>query len=394
MEKEKEFAADCKNTKNRRAFICITVIILFTVLTAGLGIMGVVCPDREFSEAENRVLAKPPVLSFSSLTDGTFMTELEDYLADQFPLRDSAISLKTAFDRIMGKREENGVYIGKNGFLFDFQTAFDESLVSEKTALISEFSKNNKKAKQIIAIIPNSTFMYEELLPYGVDLPDQQNQIQKIYSSLEGKNLFALDSVPTLNFLKDENTLLYYKTDHHWTTEAAFGVFSEIGKKWKLDKEVKYEFYSVTDSFEGTLASTSGMHDSEDKISICIPENSEGSYVVNYEAEKRKTASLFDGEKLEQKNKYEVFLSGNFGKISVKTTAQNTDKLLIIKDSYANCMIPMFTPHFSEIVIVDPRYMTDSIESVISEYSFTHILFLYNLNTFLEDTTLTDALTK
>ncbi|MBR2417270.1 MAG: hypothetical protein IKB12_01435, partial [Clostridia bacterium] len=66
--------------------------------------------------------------------------------------------------------------------------------------------------------------------------------------------------------------------------------------------------------------------------------------------------------------------------------------LLIIKDSYANCMIPMLTPYFSKIVVVDPRYMTDSIHGVMEEYSFSHVLFLYNLNTFLQDTSLENAM--
>ena len=78
--------------------------------------------------------------------------------------------------------------------------------------------------------------------------------------------------------------------------------------------------------------------------------------------------------------------------MSIETTAPNQNTLLIIKDSYANCMIPMLTPHFSRIVIVDPRYMTDTIETVMGEYSFTHVLFLYNLNTFNEDSALCDVL--
>ena len=145
-------------------------------------------------------------------------------------------------------------------------------------------------------------------------------------------------------------------------------------------------------SFEGTLSSKAGIHGTYDTVSVCLPRGEKESYVVNYEALGKKTASLFFEDKLKQKNCYEVFLGGNYDKISVETTAVNTKSLLIIKDSYANCMIPMLTPHFSQIVIVDPRYMTENIDAIMSEYNFSHVLFLYNLNTFLQDSTMLDVL--
>ena len=76
----------------------------------------------------------------------------------------------------------------------------------------------------------------------------------------------------------------------------------------------------------------------------------------------------------------------------ISTSADTDDTLLLLKDSYANCMIPMLTPFFSKIVIIDPRYFSDSLDGIMKEYSFTHVLFLYNLNTFLADTSLVDAL--
>ena len=100
---------------------------------------------------------------------------------------------------------------------------------------------------------------------------------------------------------------------------------------------------------------------------------------------------VYDSAKLEQKNKYEVFLGGNYDKVVIDTVSIRAT-LLIIKDSYANALIPMLTPYFAKIVVVDPRYMTESIHNTMDEYNFSHVLFLYNLNTFLQDTSLEDAL--
>ncbi len=97
-------------------------------------------------------------------------------------------------------------------------------------------------------------------------------------------------------------------------------------------------------------------------------------------------------EKLSGGNQYEVFMGGNYGKIIISSDTTRKKNLLLIKDSYANCMIPMLVPYFSKIVVIDPRYLNDDLSDVIQDYSFTHILFLYNLNTFLEDTSLVDAI--
>ncbi len=382
------------NGKKGIRSIALLLSAVFFLLTAGMGIYSVFSADREFSESENRVLESMPSLTWNSLVSGSFMKDFEAYLSDQFPLRDEAIEIKTFTDRLMGKRQQNGVFIGDNGYLFDSQTDYVKDDNTSKLKAIDAFCNKYTKAKKLIAISPNSSYIYKENLPYGLDLPDQKVQIKKIHNSLKSSSLNKLDVTEILLNEKEESntTSLFYKTDHHWTTRAAYSVFENIAKSWKLGADkVNYEFYPVSTEFEGTLSGKAGVHDVKDTIEICIPEKSFESYVVNYESQQKKTASAFDKSKLSQKNQYEVFLGGNFDKVIITTTSQKQDALLIIKDSFANCMIPMFTPYFSKIVVVDPRYMTDNIETVMSDTDFTHILFLYNLNTFLQDTSIVNT---
>ena len=113
---------------------------------------------------------------------------------------------------------------------------------------------------------------------------------------------------------------------------------------------------------------------------------------MSYESEQRTTVTCFDRAAMQRRNQYEVFLGGNFDKIVITTTACNDDTLLLLKDSYANCMIPMLTPYFHRIVVVDPRYFNDTVEGCMQDERVTHVLFLYNLNTFLQDQSLADVL--
>ena len=135
--------------------------------------------------------------------------------------------------------------------------------------------------------------------------------------------------------------------------------------------------YAVTNDFNGTLSATSGYETGyEEPIYIYASEQTEDmpEVVVNYVNEKKKTATLYDTSKLEEKDKYAVFLGGNYPLIDIRTTADTTDRLLLIKDSYANCMIPFLTPYFREIVVFDPRYYYVVIKELMYDIDFTIVL--------------------
>ncbi len=382
--------------RKKGAIISIVMIWLFCLMIFGMAGLHILTDDKDFSESENRVLATFPKLTISTLVDGSFMRDFETYLTDQFPLRDGIISAKTFADRILGKNEENGVYIGKEGHLFDSQTAFDADRVKAISKAVQKFSKTHENFNTAFALIPNSTSIYPQFMPKYLELPQQKEQIKAIRKQINSENIFCPAAYSLLS-KNAEKKQLYYKTDHHWTTRGAYIIFKEICMQWgfetsKKDIDKKFDFYEVSTTFEGTLASTSGVHGTTDKIEICVPKNSEGTYVAYFESSGEKTASLFFADKLKNKNQYEVFLGGNYDKVIISTVSPANKSLLLIKDSYANCMIPMLTPYFSKIVVIDPRYLTDSLDSIIKENEFTHMLYLYNLNTLLEDNSLVPCL--
>ena len=376
--------------KGNVVFLCLTVCFCFIIGVGGL--VNFIAKDRDFSESENRVLASFPKLTLSSIADGTFMKNFETYMSDQFVLRDRMISLKSYFDRLSGLRESNGVYIGDDGFLIEKPSKYTAKKAKAMTKSINSFMEKYPDLTKMVAISPNASYIYSEKLPSGIELHSQYSELKGILNRLEGENYSFLNVTKALKNAKEKSDV-FYRTDHHWTTRGAYAVFKAIADKWNLDRsQVKYKFLTVSSDFEGTLASKTGIHDNKDKIEICLPKNSEGSYIVSYESQDKRTTSLFEPSKLQQKNKYEVFLGGNYDKVVIDTVSKSRATLLIIKDSYANCLIPMLTPYFAKIIVVDPRYMTDSIHTVMDEYNISHVLFLYNLNTFLQDTSLEDAL--
>ena len=97
------------------------LLLALTAFVLIWGIIGLLTPDRAFSDNENRVLAQRPKLSLTNLLDGSFTSDLEAYDSDQFVGRDGWVSLKLAYDKLLGAKEENGVYLCKDGYLMEKQ---------------------------------------------------------------------------------------------------------------------------------------------------------------------------------------------------------------------------------------------------------------------------------
>ena len=366
-------------------------IAIFFLLPMILLLGSIFSPDRESSQRENRNLTQLPKLTAASLFSGDYMTRFEKYMSDQVVGRDGFVAAKTFLNRATGKTEQNGVYIGEDGWLFEEPSKYDDEKVSETIDAIRSFCEECEIENRMFVLVPNSSEIVTEKLPKHLSFESQENQIQKIYSRLPEK----INCIDAEGALKNGGSpeKLYYKSDHHWTSYGAKSVFDTVAKSWELDVDsVNYQTYALSDSFFGTLSSSSGIYDNPDVIEAIIPENSAGTYIVLNSSQKTKSVSMFDLSKLENGNQYEVFLGGNFSKLTITTTSNTENKLLLFKDSYANCMLPMLTPFFKEIVVVDARYFTDDIRTVVNDGEFTHMMFLYNVNTFLEDTSLKSVL--
>ena len=183
---------------------------------------------------------------------------------------------------------------------------------------------------------------------------------------------------------------MYYRSDHHWTSTAAHYVFEEYAKQNELDTiDHKFEPYLISRDFYGTLASRSSYYSGNpDEIYMYASTNKEDKSTIAYVEEQKKSASFYDQEKLKTKDQYAVFFGGNHPLMEINTTSAVDKTLLIFKDSYANCFIPFLTPYYSRIVVVDPRYYAGDIHQLMKDQSVQEVLFLYNANTFYQDTSL------
>ncbi len=380
--------AEKRNARTIRLIVTAAVLVIFVVIEAA----NIFSKDRSYSETENRMLAQSPKFTWSSFTSGDFMSDMEEYVTDQFMLRDGWNILNLAVDTALGKRESNGVYIGRQNYLFEIPDEPNWEAVDRNLETISEFSTLYEKhdIHVVMALVPNAASVLDRYLPSNAPVRDQEADIQYVEEAV-GDSLDFISLSDTMKEHKDE--YIYYKTDHHWTTLGAKYAFDTLAEPMRIsDPVTEYDIYSVSNDFSGTLAATSGYNVGKDEIDIYVPKNTEENYLVTYGDEVEKSPSVYVSSALDQKNQYEVFLGGNYARIDINTVEESDRKLLIFKDSYANCFIPFLIPYYQDIYIVDPRYYYDDAAKLITDNQISDILFLYNVDTFMTDNSIADVL--
>ena len=366
----------------------IFVLSLFLVF-----IVNLIVPDKEQSEEENRMLETVPSLSLTGIMNGDFMEQWESYMSDQFVGRNLWRRIKVCLDRLGGIRVENGVYIGKDGQLLADIALPDDGQFSDNINAIKSFADTYSDTPTTVMLIPDAASILSDSLPIFATVEDQRQMFSMVERGL-GDSVSWVDAYSILNSHKTEK--LYYKTDHHWTTQGAFYVFQEAAASLGIEGDVSddYVSYTVTDSFNGVLASKSGVGlDEKEQIDIYVPTEGDDDVVVNYVDEGRKRTSLYDSSKLETRDKYGVFFGGNTSVMDIKTVSTSQKRLLVVKDSFADCFIPFLTPYYREIVVVDPRYYSGTMTDIMDTYRITDILILYSGNIFMTDNNISGVFT-
>lgn len=366
--------------------------LLFTVCVGTLAAANLMRKDKTFSEKENRILAEKPEITAGRLADGSYMKAYEDYYTDQFIGRDFFVRLKAGADLLAGRRMENGVYKGKDHYLMEEIRQPDKEAMRDNLAAMKHFRKACPDINFRLLLVPDAANILKDKLPAFSTPEDQNAWLSDIKKEMKDEFIW-MDARKILEKKKEED--IYYHTDHHWTTQAAYEVFKDQAEELGLDSKhlVKMELKRVTEDFNGTLSAASGYETGyKEPVFIAVPEKKEVEYVVTYPEEGRKEATIYDSSKLKEKDKYAVFFGGNHPEAAIHTTSDSTARLLLIKDSYANCFVQFLLPYYREIVMVDPRYYSGSLKTVMTEHQISDVLFLYNMNTFAEDNNISGVL--
>lgn len=361
------------------------LVIISGIMVLVLSILSVAMPRPEILEGENRAPAPPPSLSPISILNGSFGRALEEYLKDGFPMREELIDLKAHTTLSLGMRENNGVIVGKQGYCAIRPDHSSLSLYSENLEHIKAFYSDCEKKG-----IPHYLFLAPralDVLSHYFDAEELRGELSSVWDMAEESLPYLIEANEEIETQSASGEYVWFRSDHHWTSRGAYEAYLKIANALSVDaismEELRPQILSQ--EFYGTVHSRLGLKGGDgDKLSVYRWQG-DGEIAVYDHDTKRALTGLYDLKQLDEKDKYRVFLGGNHAHLSISSpTLEVRERIMIIKDSFANSVIP-YLARDVDMEVYDLRYFKGSIEEEIARERPDRIILIYGIDTLLTD---------
>jgi len=347
-------------------FAALAALWLALVLGAWFG------PVKDISEAERRKLAQMPEISADSILSGKFMTAFEDFTLDQFPLRDSFRTLKALVHyNVLQQGDNNDIYVAE-GFAAKLEYPLNEVSLSgalEKFDRIYEMYLAGTDCNAFVSVVPDKSLYLAQ--PNGYLAMDYQQLFASVASSMDWAQFVDISDL-----LQTED---YYRTDTHWRQEHLQGVAEHLCEAMGtgffaegelIPKEVERPFYGVYYGQAALPMEPETMYYLENELLT-------GCTVYNYET--GKTTAVYDMEKLQSRDLYDIYLSGAAALLQITNPAAKSQReLVVFRDSFGSSLIPLLVKDYATVTVVDTRYISPDLLGQYLEFDAQDVLFLYS----------------
>ena len=240
-------------------------------------------------------------------------------------------------------------------------------------------------SKVDVLLAPAASVIYPENVPANAPLLDEDAYLDQLSAAVQAAGGRFVDVRQTLAEHKDE--YIYYRTDHHWTSLGAYYAYQQLCGTLSLTPFDPAAHTALTaENFYGTHYSKARTWNAvPDTITYYDLPNSLTIYNVTAAGQPAdgQTTGLYDTDKLNVYDKYAMFLHGNNGLSRIE--GDGTGRILVIKDSYANCFAPYLTANYAQIDVVDFRNYNYGLDQLIADNDYDQILVLYSFDSFKSD---------
>ena len=372
-----------KSTAVRTVTACV-----FCVLLCGMLLLFVLLPDNTFSETEKRVLSDFPKLSLSSVADGSFEKSLETYVQDQIPFRNFWVGLGSYFNFALGQNGTDGVYAAEDGYLINTPAKQNDRNLQSNLKYLTNFAQKVQIPSYLMPV-PETGYILEEKLPPHHKVYNDDAVYAAVSEKTDGT--YTVVDLRTLFKANAADTQLYYKTDHHWTSDGAFlatnAFLRAAGKPTLNESDFTVE---RCPGFFGTTYSKAALwkkqpdvmelwHIPDAKVHTVVSDLGKG---VVAQAD-----DVFFREHWQAYDMYPTYLNGNHSLTHIVNPQAPEGVLLLLKDSFGNTLATELAAAYREIVMVDMRYYrTQAVSDLVAQYSVDTLLVNYSTDSLVNDT--------
>ena len=351
-----------------------TAVLLALGLLLTAGLFALLWPHGEFSDAERRYLSPAP--SMPSLTAWKTDRETEAWLSDRIPFRNVLVGIDACAEVLTGRRTRLETWPVAGSFL-EPPAAGSAKTVERRLQQFDQLAANLDVPWQIIVPRTHGWLLRSKM---NALLREQYETEGEIYKALEADSHF-LDVLPDGTNPEE----VYYRTDHHWNLAGAQRAYAAVCREDVLPV-YSLEDYSVSrfGGFFGTTRSRSGLPAFRGDILECAEPKSgirmtlEDGQVYDH---------LIFPERAKTYDGYAVYLDGNHGFLEIVNENAPGGTLLVYKDSFANCLLPLLAADYRRIVAVDARYYAGSFsEAAAKAGKADKVLFVYSPDSLVNDT--------
>ncbi len=349
----------------------IYTIILCTLVFISLVLVNVFTPFQEFSLTERRYLAKFSKPNTETILNGTWMTDFEKYSQDQFFQRDffRFIKAKTAYN-IFHNLDNNKLYQANN-HLSKLEYPANEKMWKHAVDIFNKIASDlfNENNNLYFCIIPDKNYYLAK---------------ENGYLSLDYDKCFSFikENLPSMQEIQIHDLLTiddYYYTDTHWKQSNLKKVLYRLAEKMDFKINTPFNEKQLDIDFYGVYVGQSAINWPPEKIMYLTNNILENALVYYLTNDGFVSNEIYDFKKIEAKDPYEFFLSGNQSIITIENDSFTTDKeLIVFRDSFGSSLCPLLVEGYKKITIIDIRYISSNVLKNYISNTGQDVLFLYS----------------
>ena len=364
--------------------------VLFVAFIFAMAIWFMVNPKADYSSSEKRYLQQFPETSVDTVLSGEFSEKFETYFADHFPQRNMWVGLNSYYNLGIGLNGRNGVYNSADGYLINVPVD-KENYVRKNIRVLAEFKEKIGDVPMTVMLAPSTGYIATDKLPLIHDSYNDDTYFAETAKTLGESGVNFVDLRETFKQKYAEGVQLYYRTDHHWTTDGAYEGYVKLCEKLGVQPADKDSFAKTAyGGFYGTTYSTSGYWLTKPD-SITVYDNQENTdknitVKISEDGKDNHYGSMFFYNHIDEDDKYPVFLDGNHALTEIQNKNAKNGTIVVIKDSFSHSLAPFLAENYSKVVLVDLRYYKQSVSDLIKKENPEQVVALYGIDNLATDT--------